>query len=279
MAENKDFQELLDNAKELESINFSETESFDYDKYFNIIEKIASKNQTIKQDEAENVISEFAPGFVDDKFIEELNKRKQSIVDFIRKYDPNSKDIINEMNQGGVDKVYAIFNYLLNSYIHFINEMEFNFELSNAEFKFLNKILTNTIEYNGDDVFNYVEFVEGFWNGAYNEYQSDKGKEKYVFKINIKKILLLHHLIKEFKVKGITSDFKSFRSVLYKIGQTNKIFNAYNIIIERMKEDAKLWGTALDSVLSPEEHEPLLVGEDGKNKIIPITDGDLGKTE
>ena len=151
--------------------------------------------------------------------------------------------------------------------------------MSNAEFKFLHKILTNSIEYNGDDVFNYVEFMEGFWYDAHKEYSDNKSEEKFVFKINIKQILLLYHLIKEFKVKGITSDFKSFRSVLYKIGQTNKIFNAYNIIIERMKEDAKLWGTALDSVLSPEEHEPLLVGEDGKNVITPITDADLGKTE
>lgn len=277
MAENKDFKELLDKAKELENTNFSETESFDYNQYYSAIEKIAKKNQTIKQDEAENVISEFAPNFVDEKFIEELNKRKQSIIDFIRMYDPNDKKIVEEMNQGGVDKVYAIFNYLLNSYINYINEMEFNFEMSSAEFKFLHKILTNSIEYNGDDVFNYVEFMDSFWGGAYEQVQSDKTKESYVFKITIKQILLLHHLIKEFKVKGITNDFKSFRSVLYKIGQTNKIFNAYNIIIERMKDDAKLWGTALDSVLSPEEHEPLLVGADGKNVIAPITDADLGK--
>lgn len=279
MAENKDFQELLDNAKELENIDFKETESFDYNKYYSVIEKIASKNKTIKQDEAENVISEFAPNFVDEKFIKELNKRKQSIISFIRKYDPNDEKVIGEMNQGGVDKVYAIFNYLLNSYINYINEMNFNFEMSALEFKFLHKILTNSIEYNGDDVFNYVEFMDGFWGGAYEEVQNNKSEEKYVFKINIKHILLLHHLIKEFKVKGITNDFKSFRSVLYKIGQTNKIFNAYNIVIERMKDDAKLWGTTLDSVLSPEEHEPLLVGEDGKNVIAPITDADLGKTE
>ena len=276
MAENKDFQKLLDNAKELENINFNESESFDYDKYYSVIEKIAGKNKTIKQDEAENVISEFAPNFVNEKFIIELNKRKQSIVDFIRKYDPNKEDI-KSMGATSVDKVYAIFNYLLNSYINYINEMDFNFEMTSVEFKFLNKILTNTIEYNGDDVFNYVEFMNGFWDGAYEEYQNNKSEEKFIFKINIKHILLLHHLIKEFKVKGITNDFKSFRSVLYKIGQTNKIFNAYNIIIERMKEDAKLWGSALDSVLSPEEQEPLLLGEDGKNVITPITDADLGK--
>jgi lantibiotic modifying enzyme len=128
--------------------------------------------------------------------------------------------------------------------------MTFNFEIKTEEYKFLNKILTRVIEYNGDDVFNYVDFYETVWSNVIQQYESDKSVSTIKINIPIKKILILHHLIKDYKVKGITEEFRYFRNILYKIAETNKLFNAYNIIVERIKDDCKLWGNALDEVLS-----------------------------
>jgi hypothetical protein len=283
MAENTEFQNVIDKAKELETIDFKNGDlQFDYNVYYEAIEKISNKNNNLKQEEAENVVGEFAVKFVDESFVEELNKKRESIKDYIRKYDPNS-EIIKDMKVHDVDKVYVIFNYLLNSYIQYLNQMAFNLELTKEEFKFLNKVLTQTIEYDGDEVFNYTEFIESFWDSAKEEVEKDKSKESYVFKIDIKKILLLHHLIKGHKVKGITNEFRQFRSILYKIAQTNRIFNAYNIIVDRLKEDAKLWGSALDIVLEPKEiSEGLEKPVDTQNglhgvTVTPVTKEDLGE--
>jgi len=273
MTENTEFKSVLDKAKELETIDFKNKEAeFDYTTYYEAIAKIANKNNNIKQEEAEIVVNEQSTNFVDKDFVEELNRKRESIKDFIRKYDPNS-EIIRDMKVHDVDKVYSIFNYLLNSYIKYLNDMTFNLELTKEEFKFLNNVLTKETLYDGDEVFNYTEFIESFWENAKDEVEKDKSKESYVFKIDIKKILLLHHLIKGHKVKGITNEFKQFRSVLYKIAQTNRIFNAYNIIVDRLKEDAKLWGSALDLVLEPKEKQEGLE----KVEVLPITDQDLGK--
>jgi hypothetical protein len=133
--------------------------------------------------------------------------------------------------------------------------MLFNFEFSKEELKFLDKTLTHSLEYNGDDVFNYVEFYDNFWFNVKETFEKDKNQETYTFKIEIKKILILHHLIKGFKVKGITNEFKYFRNILYRIAQTNKLFNAYNIIVERIKDDCKVWGSALDEALRPVEEK------------------------
>ena len=283
MTENTEFQSVLDKAKELETIDFKNKEaSFDHNTYYEAIAKIANKNNNLKQEEAENVVSDFAVKYVDELFVKELENKKQSILDFIRKYDPNG-ELIDDMRVHDVDKIYSIFNYLLNSYIKYLNEMSFNFELTKDEFKFLNKVLTQTIEYDGDEVFNYTKFIEDFWENAKEEVEKDKSKESYIFKIDIKQILLLHHLIKGHKVKGITNEFKVFRSILYKIAQTNRIFNAYNIIVDRLKEDAKLWGTALDEVLKPKEiAEGLEQPDDVPTKlegvkVLPVTQEDLGE--
>ncbi len=277
MVENTEFQSVLDKAKELETLDFkNKEESFDHNTYFDVITKIANKNTNIKQEEAENVVGSIATNFVDEAFIKELEHKREAIKDFIRKYDPNG-ELINGMKVHDVDKVYSIFNYLLNAYIKYLNAMTFNFELTKEEFKFLDKVLTHTIEYDGDEVFNYTEFIESFWEQAKSEYESDKSKTSYVFKIDIKKILLLHHLIKGHKVKGITNEFKQFRSILYKIAQTNRIFNAYNIIVDRLKEDAKLWGSALDVVLAPKEIEEGLEKPEDPMQVIPVTVEDLGE--
>jgi hypothetical protein len=281
MTENTEFQSVLDKAKELETIDFKQADAqFDHNTYYEAIAKIANKNNNLKQEEAENVVGEYAVKFVDEDFVKELDKKRESIKDFIRKYDPNG-ELIAVMKVHDVDKVYSIFNYLLNAYIKYLNEMTFNFELTKEEFKFLNNVLTKETLYDGDEVFNYTEFIESFWENAKEEVDKDKSKESYVFKIDIKKILLLHHLIKGHKVKGITNEFKQFRSILYKIAQTNRIFNAYNIIVDRLKEDAKLWGSALDVVLAPKEQAEGLEKSEAVSlegaQVIPVTDADLGK--
>ena len=43
--------------------------------------------------------------------------------------------------------------------------------------------------------------------------------------------------------------------VLYKIAQFNKLFNAYSIVIERIKADREIWGAALDVVANEKEAE------------------------
>jgi len=252
MTEDKNFQENLDKAKELESIDFTSVEKIDYVAYYGAIEKIANKNSTLKNEEAENVIAEYGPVYLEPSVIQDIIKKRESIINFIKLYDPNT-DLVKTMEIHDVDKVYAINNYLLNAMIKLLNEMPFNFVLTVEEFKWLDKVLTNTIEYNGDDVFNYDDLYEKFWKSAKEVHEANKIGPSYTFKINIKTILILHHLIKGFTVKGRGGEFRLFKSVLYKIAQTNKLFNAYSIIVERIKDVAKLWGSGIEEVLKPKE--------------------------
>lgn len=248
MEENEDFKETLNKVKEIENFDYKSND-FNHNEFYSVIENIAKQNNTIKNNEAENIIKNDNGILVDKKFIEELENKKSKVLDLIRKYDPNS-DTVKNMHEHDIDKVYAISTYLINVYIQYLNDMTFNFELKTEEYKFLNKILTRIIEYNGDDVFNYVDFYESVWSNVIQQYESDRSVTTIKINIPIKKILILHHLIKDYKVKGNTDEFRYFRNILYKIAETNKLFNAYNIIVERIKDDCKLWGNALDEVLS-----------------------------
>jgi len=252
MEENKKFEESLNKVKEIENFDYKSND-FDHNEFYSVIENIAKQNNTIKNNEAENIIKNDSSRLIDKKFIDELEVKKNRVLDLIRKYDPNS-DMVKNMHEHDVDKIYAISTYLINVYIQYLHDMTFNFEIKTEEYKFLNKILTRVIEYNGDDVFNYVDFYETVWSNVIQQYESDRGVSSIKINIPIKKILILHHLIKDYKVKGITEEFRYFRNILYKIAETNKLFNAYNIIVERIKDDCKLWSNALDEVLSNKDN-------------------------
>lgn len=254
MSEEKDkFQIAVDTANELNTMTLTET-GVDIELYSSAITSIATRKKNANNIEAEEVVKSESELLIDKDFVVELEKKRDQVENFIRTYDPN-KEIVKNLKETDVDKIYTICNYLLNSYVEYVNDMKFNFKLTVQEYKFLNKILNREIEYNADEVFNYTELMSSFWVNVTNAYNLNKDKSEFELVANIKETLILHHLIKNYKVKGITTDFITFKSILYKIAQINKLFNAYSIIIERIKGDQQLWGTALDEVLTAKENE------------------------
>jgi hypothetical protein len=289
MSENKDFDAVLKKAEELESMDFGKVEDFNVGEYYTALEKIATQNANFKNEEAESIVSQDAKSMIDESFVKELEEKRNVVESFIRKYDPNKQEVA-DMELEDVDRVYAISNYLLNAYIQHVNEMKFNVEFSKQEAKWLNKVLLGEIEYNGDEVFNFNELYNNFWKMAQEKMEEDKSAESYVFKVSIKSILILHHLIKGHSVKGRTNDYLYFSSILFKIAKVNKLFNAYNIIIERIKSDRELWGNSIDEVVKSKDPEyqkqmeemakqKLGMPEEGfvNPQIHPVTPADLGK--
>lgn len=254
MTEDNKFQEYLDKADKLEKMDFSKKEDFDYKEYFTAIKSISDENNNIKGQEAENVINEYAPKYFSLDTAKSIENKKNAYLNYIRKYDPNT-DTVKNMKIHDADMVFAVSNYILNSYIKYLNEVNFIFKLSGEEMKFLDRILTKTIMYNGDDVFNYVKLYNEFWKPAFDKYLEDKSLGEYSHNMNIQMILILHHLIKGYTVKGSGNDFMYFRNILYQIAETNKLFNAYNVGVERLKENSKTWGAAMDAVVAPQDPE------------------------
>jgi hypothetical protein len=177
----------------------------------------------------------------------EIEEKKEKIFNYLRMYDAN-KDLVKKMTEHELDKIYALSNYIVNSYINSLNSISFNFKFTNEEFKFTDRLLWHDLKYNADDVFNFVDFHESFWVNAKEEFNQDKGKTEFLFKMSMKNILIFHHLIKGYSVKGSGNEFLHYRNILYRIAMCNKLFNAYNVVTERIKEDCKIWGGSLDEI-------------------------------
>jgi hypothetical protein len=63
--------------------------------------------------------------------------------------------------------------------------------------------------------------------------------------INVNDVIILYHLVSKYKVKGVNSNFYNYLSLLTKIGERIKLFNAYNVWVQRLSDDFQLWGSSL----------------------------------
>lgn len=247
----------------IENFDFSSEKEFDIDQSFELISFLRGKEKTdeqkeiIKLKEAKNIISE-AGKFIGQDFVDDFNKKEENLINLIKRYDPN-KELVQNMSELEKDKIYEIAQYLFNEYQKGLNRMTFDFPLSVQEHKFIMDTFKNKLEYDQNEIFQLKELKTNYLD---LEFESNKIENKTVgFKtqINVNDLIVFYHLIAKLKVKGINSDFYNFVDILTKIADRIKLFNAYNVVIQRLSNDFQMWGGALtlDNPISGEVLNPV----------------------
>ena len=69
--------------------------------------------------------------------------------------------------------------------------------------------------------------------------------EKFDVVIDIKSIIIMYSFLGGFKIKGFGEEYYLFTSVLKKLIDTNKLFDAYKIINTRIQTDFMTWNSSL----------------------------------
>lgn len=216
----------------------------DIEKYYKEIEDLRTERDDLKRNEADNIIEELGPKYIDSHHADKLKMAKQHLHDWIRKYDVNSEFIINATTEER-DKIYGIVQFVKNYYLNTIDNLMFSFEISDKEYKFLRKALRDEMEYDGVEVFNIIELYTNYiavWDQMYKELGGG-----FTAPIDIKNVVMLYHFLSKYKVKGLHESFRHFTTILTKIADMNKVFNAFNIIKDRINNDFLIWAGAISS--------------------------------
>lgn len=257
--------EVSSSTDELDNFDFSDDKGFDIDKYHELINFLKKSETTdemkekIKLEEAKNIISSTAKEFLGEEFVNQYSKEEDNLINLIKKFDPNL-DEVKKMTEEQKDKIYDIAQYLFNNFQKKLNQLNFHFPVDNEERKFIFNVFKNKIEYDQNEVFqldelknNYLDIDFKNDNGIYNTY------------INVNDLIVFYHLFSKYKVKGITNEFYNFIQILKKIGERIKLFNAYNVVIQRLSNDFQLWGGNLSfeenitgKVIEPVKGEQIL---------------------
>lgn len=257
--------EVSSSTDELDNFDFSDDKGFDIDKYHELINFLKKSEATdemkekIKLEEAKNIISSTAKEFLGEEFVNQYSKEEDNLINLIKKFDPNLEEV-KKMTEDQKDKIYDIAQYLFNNFQKKLNQLNFHFPINIEERKFIYNVFKNKIEYDQNEVFqldelknNYLDIDFKNDNGIYNTY------------INVNDLIVFYHLFSKYKVKGITNEFYNFIQILKKIGERIKLFNAYNVVIQRLSNDFQLWGGNLSfeenitgKVIEPVKGEQIL---------------------
>lgn len=244
--ENKEDYTIVTSTDELDNFDFNSDKEFDIETNYELIslmkkeEDNESVKELIKIKEAKNIIEKYAKTFLDPDFVDKFNKEEENLLNLIKKFDPNV-DEVRSLNDEQKDKIYELAQYLFNVYQKKLNDLLFLFPLTNNERKFISNVFRNKLEYDQNEVFQLKDVKENYLDKDFDKLEDGS----YMTIINVNDLIIFYHLISKYKVKGITQEHYDFLQILTKIGERIKLFNAYNVVVQRLSTDFQMWGGAL----------------------------------
>lgn len=249
----------MSNSKEqlktIESFDFNSTEKFDLENFYKTITDLKVERETLKQSEAENVIKEIGINYIDIDTITKFDNDKENLRNLIRRFSADKKELQDMSNESGGerDKLYEISNYLYNKFIQNMNGFKYNMIFTWDEFDFIIKTLEQKLEYTSDEVLQLQKFKEEYLDSAHDMFKKVGRNDNMETKMLMSDIILLYHLLSKYKVCGVNKQYHQYVSIITKIGDTNKVFNALNIIKERLNSEFIHWTTSIspDETLQP----------------------------
>lgn len=239
-------QKFIDPLDTLVNHNFSGDKELNLDESYEMITVLERENKLAKTLEAENIISELEDLYVDSDFKEKLNKSFDNVKSFIKKYNIE-KDEIKNMTEEEKTKLFAIGSFINKNVGYLLNELEFSISLTREEYKFVSTAVEQKLSYDGNEVFNIIE-LDAKYLKKWKEIDKSLGKQvpSFIVNIDIRNVVMLYHFLGRHTVKGLGREFYIFASVLKKIADTNKLYNAYNILKERLSTDFSIWTGAME---------------------------------
>lgn len=269
---------------DIEQFDFSSDKPFDIDANHELLSFIKKQEDTdeekelIKLQEAKNIIEKNAKNFLDETFVDNYAKEEQNLINMIKRFDPNF-DSVKNMTEEQKDKVYDIAQYLFNVFQKKLNDLNFNFPLTNEEVKFIFKVFRDKLEYDQNEVFQLKELKENYLDKEFGKHENGE----FLTYINVNDLIVFYHLFSKYKVKGITQEHYNFLQILTKIGERIKLFNAYNVIVQRLSTDFQFWGSALSvdgDVVGGKVMEPKVMNDVNSTKpldVISVVDSETGE--
>lgn len=229
-------------------IDFNSDEELNLDEAYEFVSMTKKPTETkelVEKREADNIIKENSEKYLDPEYVDMMNKEHENLRNMLKKYDVNS-DIVKNMGEIEKDKIYGIAEFLFNDYQKKLNDMDFNFEITRYEWKFMDDVLHNKLEYDQNEIFQLKEVREKYLNNVNEIIKSiPRDIDDIPTIINVNNLIILYHLISKYKVKGLNKHHFSYLTLLTKIGERIKLFNAYNVWVQRLSTDFQTWGGSL----------------------------------
>jgi len=142
------------------------------------------------------------------------------------------------------DMDYAFVQTMWKSYRQDLQKITFNFYLNRAQYTLLTDILLKKLEYDVDNIFIAIDLSDLLKTMSAAKYSSDE--EIKFFRATATETTFVYHLLKNFKVKGLTKDAFTFAEIIRRIADISKIVSYYDSHAKSITEEIGTWALSLD---------------------------------
>lgn len=141
-------------------------------------------------------------------------------------------------------KLYGEVQKLWSELSSHINNIGFIFNISEDEYKTLNKYINSECLYDHQTVFMGVQLKNDFLVRAKDALSKGKPIE-----ITCNETILIHHLFEkgQFAIKGLNRKAYHYRNIVTAIGNVNKYFNELDVASKKAGEEINNWVQGLDA--------------------------------
>lgn len=237
--------------EELEKFDFSSEEKFDIDHHFEFVEALMNgeEEQSIAEImEAENIIKKTASELLMENLADNIDKERMNLKAFLAKYSTEVEET-QQLPEEDIDKLDRIAKYLFDGYQKNLNNLVYKFDLTRDEYKFV-YTTPHKLEYDQNEIFQMEELIKTYFDKHRDfDKKVPKDQDEIPTFISVNSLILLYHFVSKNKVKGLTREFYTYKSLLSKIAERMKLFNAYNTVMTRLSSDFIGWTTALNGML------------------------------
>ncbi len=168
--------------------------------------------------------------------------RLDNHIDSLRKYMETTNGWGKSEEQKDMD--YAFVQTMWKSYRQDLQSTTFNFYLNRPQYNLLTDILLKKLEYDVDNIFIAMDLTELLKTMSDAKYANDE--ELKFFSATATETTFMYHLIKNFKVKGLTKDAFTFADIIRRIADISKVVSYYDSHAKSITEEIGKWALSLD---------------------------------
>lgn len=190
-------------------------------------------------EEVQKVLSEGK--IVKMEVLDALKEKVKGINDFLEQ-NKNASELSEETEK---DNIYSQSTVIWNEYTEFLKQIQYFIPLTGEEYHYIKDLIMKDLHYNEQDVFLALKFKENFIDVVDNFKLNKNDTTVHEIPVLINDVTLLHHLMKNESVKGITKKTMLFKAVITQIGQVYKIFNVWNKESEELSTKIYNWTKGL----------------------------------
>jgi hypothetical protein len=168
--------------------------------------------------------------------------RLDNHIESIRNYMKTTNGWGKSEEQKDVD--YAFVQGMWKSYRQDLQVTTFNFFLNRPQYNLLTDILLKKLEYDVDNIFIAMDLTALLRSMSDTKYNNDE--EVKFFNATATETTFMYHLIKNYKVKGLTKDAFTFADIIRRIADISKVVSYYDSHAKSITEEINNWVLSLD---------------------------------